>query len=456
MSADPTPSIDQPIESEESEKALLSTVISDPRIVGDVYGDLKPEYFWKETHRFIWRAVESCVEEGHEPTFIAVMSKLDEYDCLNESTSDYLRELHTDFPSKGGAKKHASVIADFYRRRSLKRACDEVTYRLTERSIDYDDGRRILDEHIREVAGDGKATRIGEVAHEVADDVERVQEDGDMPYYSTGIGVVDDVLGGGMYDSRFYLLAARPKHGKTSLAMAIVCGLIRRHRFAVDFWYTDGSRKDIAVGILAHLSGVSNRDIRDGTMSGSQQERFDEAVEEVQDWNLDIKAVGSPDPNDIKLKARSRAAANPNYMCVVDYLQNTDAGFSGSNAGRLNAEAASQAMSTIRTECDCIVLGLAQFNRAADDEDLPRYSQLKFSGQLEQDVNDLLVWHRPDFSEGGASKIDERFGWLNHQLSKHQAAGGSRKNPVDAQLGCNRFVEWNEERVAMEVKHAEQ
>lgn len=422
-----------------AEQAFLSCVLSKPALAHEFYSDVRAQEFYKEPHRFIWRAIEACIEGGHEPTYTSVLAKLDEHDAFGAVPVETVEALEAKFPDARSVRHHADVIREFYRRRKLQSTCDKVATQLEECKASYDDARRMIDDEMQDIVRASEGHTLGSVAEEVEADAHRMKDDDEKPHYATGIEVVDTVLGGGLHNNRFYLIAARPKHGKTSLAVAITCALIERHGFAVDFWYTDGHRKDIAVAILAYLTGYSNRQIRNGKLSEVQREKLSDAVLKVQGWDFEIHDKGSPDPNNIRINAKARSTSTERYMCVVDYLQNCDAGFSGRDRGRLNAEYASQVMSEIRSDYGCISLGLAQFNRGADGEQTPSYHHLKYSGQLEQDVNDLLVWHRPFFTRDDATEEDERFGILQHQLSKHQAAGGRHQMKVSAYLGVNKF-----------------
>ncbi|MFB6371575.1 MAG: DnaB-like helicase C-terminal domain-containing protein [Bradymonadaceae bacterium] len=446
--------IEIPPHVDESEEALLASVLSNPTLGHELYAKLQPGNFYRESNRYIWRSIEACIEDGVDPNYMNVISKLGQHGCLEAvGGPSAVQKLNVEFARPQQAHHHAETVIEFYNQRQLYGACRSVADGLKNHELTYDDGRKIVDESIRDAGAGDVGRSIGEIADDIQGDVDAILEEGKTPYYETGIQVVDTVLGGGMYKSRFYLLAARPKHGKTSLAIAIVCEMIERHGFAVDFWYTDGHDKDPGVAVLAYLSGVPNENIRDGDLNRHQYRELEKARHKVQDWDLDIKDVGSPDPRDIQVAARARSAANENYMCVVDYLQRCDAGYTGSNSGRKNAEAASGVMADIRSENDCIAFGLAQFNRDADEATFPKYNMLKFSGALEQDVNDLLVWHRPDWDDETADEVDERYGILNHQMSKHQAAGGRTRIEVDAKLGINHFDPFDEAKIRQEIKH---
>ena len=101
------------------------------------------------------------------------------------------------------------------------------------------------------------------MAREVREHIEDVRAGDATGAKKTGIRPVDEVLEGGIHDGRYYMIAARPKMGKTKLAVAISTALITRHGYAVDFWYTDGPKRHITAEYISILTGVPASKILD-------------------------------------------------------------------------------------------------------------------------------------------------------------------------------------------------
>lgn len=439
--------------SEENEKALLGAVLSDPRSVHRVFGRLEPHHFFFDRHRYLWRAIEACVEGGADPGVLEVIAKLDGHGCLDAVGQTYIRNLTEDFVSAGAVEQYAEVVRTHYQRRRLRDAADDILQGMNEGELDVKEARQLYESAIQDSAAThSRGRQLADVAGEVRERIERVRAGDERAAFDTDIDPVDRALHGGFQRSRLYMVAARPKHGKTSLAVAMTAALMVRHGFTVDWWYTDGPAQDIAVEYAAYLSRVPSHFYREkpGKLNRRQIDRFENARDRFERWDCQVHAAGAPDPDDIVAHATTRAAATERYCVVVDYVQQCDAGITGESATRLNIEYASKRLSGLRAEMPVIVLALAQLNRQADKGDgstVPHYSTLKGSGQLEQDVNHLLVWHRPDAFKEGADAEDKRLGMLHHQLSKHTTTALER---VDAKLAINAFDTYSEQKMAQE------
>lgn len=442
---------------DETERALLASILTDPTVIGDVLDDLDTEMFWRKRHRHIWRAIESCVMDGVKPDYVAVSAELSSRGLMDAIDGGYLANLQHEFPQEQQVRVHADQLVELYRRRELFDQCSHVRRKLNDREYSYDEARESIDEQLRDHDGHRTDASIGEASAEVLEDVDRKLEGDVEPYDSCGVWAVDKLMGGGFTDGRFSVLAARPKHGKTSLALRIIAGLIERHDYHVDIWYGDGAKRDIAVALQSYLTGIENRKIMRADLTDEEREELGMANDALQSWPIQVHAPGRLPLDRIYRTARTRsAAADGNYLCMVDYLQKVDAGVAGDRVMMRSAERASIVCSSMAAELDCVVLGLAQFNRQAEDCDgLPSVHHLRYSGQIEQDANNALVWHRPRFQdEDGGSAVDQRFGQLRLALSKHRSCGGeANTREVDAQLGVCDFQPWDVDRVVREENY---
>lgn len=438
---------------EDAEKAILTIVLSAPTSVGKVIADLEAKHFWREKHRYIWRAVERCVEDGMTPDYIGVVSKLDAEDVGHKVPGGYLDELQVEVPRTDQLEPNAETVIEMFERRRLRAQFRELEQKIASREIDSDGAKSYLQRKWIEDDDNRGARRLADVVDEVIDDAETADEGAEDPFWSTGIDVVDEVLGGGLYTSRFTLIGGRPGHGKTSLTVAMISGLAERHGFTGDVWYSDGNEKDIGVAVVAHLSEIDTEAIRKGDLDAHEWRRVYEARATIDEWDVEIRRASRPIPSEVLMTARSRAASTDRYFCVVDYLQNCDAGYTGDQSDRKNAAEAAQTMDRIGTELDAIAIGLSQFNRGVREGEIPKMRHLKHTGKLEEAVNDFLVWHRPDWQKDDATEHDERRAVLKLAKSKHQASGGRRAVMVDAQLGINQFSHYDGQKIASETNH---
>jgi replicative DNA helicase len=414
---------------------------------------LEADHFWREHHRHLWRAIDECADKHGEIFVGGVKSILHADDWRHDKLENgvYLDQIEQHAPFNAqGAQSLFDDLFDLYRKRRIRDAARRTAEQLDNGDVDAD----LAADQLHDATRVDAATTVSRSARELTEAyAERLARDGRVATVPTGTSAFDQALFGGLTAGRFYLLAARPKHGKTKVALSMVAHLVDQHDFTADIWYTDGVSMDVYRELLARKAEVSTRVLQNAEESDAGLEhltrhgddtlpRAKHALETIRDdWSnrLQVYAKASPDPDAIRAHAQARAAtaADGKYICVVDYLQNCDAGHSGPNADRLNTAAASRALCDVRSETGGIVLGLAQFNRkAAESNTEPKSWHLKASGQLEQDVNHLIIWHRPHFEDGSAD-TDDTMATFDHVLSKHS---GQRTALIKADLATNRFT----------------
>lgn len=429
------------------ERSLLSAIVTHPEYAGVAYEILDPGAFWYKRHRHVWRAIVQCVESGRDPDPVAVIAELQKLGADVESS--FVRGLSKDVANRSGVESDAEELADLYRRRQLWSTCRQTSRDLASREADYEGARQQITDHWQ----DGAHQTTGRQIAEVADEVLHPPDDEAEEEYKTGVGVVDELMDGGLATSRFTVVAGRPGHGKTSLVVKTVLGLVANHGFSVDIWYTDGNEKDIAVAFLSAMTQTDNRRIRFDRVKDYERRELEAAKNQLAEWDMEVHRASRPTTSEILTRGRSRAAGADRYLCVVDYLQNVDAGHSGPSKDRKNVQEAARMMDQLATDTDSIALGLAQFNRRAENVEIPNLHHLKGSGKLEEAANNVLIWHRPYWEDDDAGDAGERFGVLKLAKSKHQSSGGNARIEVDAKLGINQFDEWDERAFATEQSH---
>jgi len=442
---------------EELEKTIIGVILNDPDRYAQVAGTLRPEHFFKPRTREIYRAIEAVADREDRPSFLAVSSWMVEKDIdIDDSYLSRVTDLSHVF---GGAdmvdlEARADTLVELYSRRGLMQEYQASWSRL-QSGDDAEEVAGDVEQKTDSLLDDGPDDDYSIVDyckdHEALVDGERDK------YFDTGMGVIDDVLGGGVALNRFYLLSALSGHGKSRLATAIAAKLLGRHdNFHVDWWYVDGHKRDVYQQLVAHCGPVHSmyldrpHDVPDNLHHELETNKM-EGAGAVKGWEdegrLRVFAEGEPDLRRIKMTSQRRAAqVDGPYLLVVDYIQRVDAGFDGERSDYKNVRRTSRTLNDLKSLDNTSVLGLGQFNRSAGKgEGMPSLRQMRGASQLEDDANHALIWHRSgqQQAEGGDDPPDElelRCGVLNHAKSKHTRTGA---RTVYCDLARCMFQRWS-------------
>lgn len=424
--------IQLPPHNEQAEASLVGAVFLDNRIMLEAGKIVTHQDFWRESHRVIWRAFEELHELDRTIDVVTVGDYLDDHGKLDKvGGANVLVRFSNDVPSTAGAKSWAETVREKALRRKVLAEAQDVARGIQSGELDADKATEMLGKTIQSVStvsGQGEDPSIKSVAKRWFNRLEAIQSGELTPGFVTGIEPLDDLLcGNGPALQRYIGMAALPKMGKSKLAFSAVGELCERHGFAGDIWYTDGPDFHFVRENVSRKARVDVRKLEDTKLlTEAEWPRVIQHLGTVKDWDVNVHAEGTPHIRDIVLTTRARLAeadGKPFVLCV-DYLQNCDAGHTGSSAERLNITDTSRALAALRTDYpNLLIIALMQFNREGGKREMPRYTDLYGASQIEKDVDHLFILHRPGELDEQATEQDKRKGILWHCLTKHGPTG---------------------------------
>lgn len=220
-------------------------------------------------------------------------------------------------------------------------------------------------------------------------------------YVPTGLDALDDIIVGAVH-GELMLVAAKPGQGKTSLLMTILENAAKRNILGGVFSMEMG-RRALTMRRIAGVSGVPIRTIRTGETSPKQKANIQKAAATLKNLPLYIDDRGGLSGPQIKdtmglWKEMGIVAVGLDYIQLM----------SGENESRqVQVGEAVRAVKEGAVLYDLPVIALSQLNRASDarENKLPRMSDLRDSGELEQVADTILMFHYPEDDEDQAERV---------------------------------------------------
>jgi replicative DNA helicase len=218
-----------------------------------------------------------------------------------------------------------------------------------------------------------------------------------------------DALLGPMRPKQLIIGAGRPGMGKTAAALSYAIGAAKAGH-GVLFVSLEMSSVELAARMAADMcfdergvTGVPYSAIRDGTLHASQERKVVEAGSQMHGLPLNVVDVGNLAIGRLNMLIRRHArrmAANGQKLelVIVDYLQL----LSPDTKGRSNYEAVSEvsrALKAMAKDHGVAIFALAQLSREVEKrpDKRPQLSDLRDSGQIEQDADAVLFLLRPEY-----------------------------------------------------------
>lgn len=246
---------------------------------------------------------------------------------------------------------------------------------------------------------------IGQAADDAAEERAARKASGRPMAIGTGHQQLDDLLDGGLRMGELIVVAGRPGSGKTAFGLGVAADLAARG-WRVGIVSLEMSREELGDRVLARTSGISLGRIRRGTVDD------DEEIlgwrKALRGWRMQVSAPSSATPSAIHAKARHWKARGLSLL-VVDYLQLVK--HDRQDRHDLAVGSTATSLKVLARDLGIPVLLLSQLNRESEKRQgppvkrkameqqreawweevaLPQLSDLRDSGQIEQDADVVL------------------------------------------------------------------
>ena len=431
----------------EAEQALIGVILFDNAAYERLSDQLKGHHFYEPFHQRLYEAMEDYIRKGMLAEPIVLMERFRADPAFQELGGlRYLADLVDRAPPAANAGDYGRLIYDLALRRDLIRIGGELANTAaTDPETTAKDQIEHAEAQLYTLAESG-AAQSGFVgfsdalrgAIEMA--AEAYDREGGLAGVSTGLIDLDQRLGG-LHPSDLLILAGRPSMGKTALATNIAFHVARHYAWepqpdgtkktvnggVVAFFSLEMSAEQLAMRLLAEVSGVSSDRLRKGEIDASEFGRVRDAATEIQDSPLYIDATGGL--SIAKLAARSRRLKRQVGLdlIVVDYLQLLTNGDSGkSNDNRVQeVSAITQGLKALAKELGVPVLALSQLSRQVENREdkRPQLSDLRESGSIEQDADAVMFVYRESYYLGRMEPTGDAAKHLEWQEKMDQVRG---------------------------------
>jgi replicative DNA helicase len=255
---------------------------------------------------------------------------------------------------------------------------------------------------------------------------EAYSRDGGLSGVSTGLVDLDRMLGG-LHPSDLVILAGRPSMGKTALATNIAFSAARSYAYdilpdgtrktsnggVVAFFSLEMSAEQLAMRLLADVSGVPSDRLRKGEIDASEFGRVRDAALEIQEAPLHIDATGGLSIAKLTARARRLKRQSGLDLIVVDYLQLVTADGSRGDNRVQEVSQITQGLKALAKELKVPVLALSQLSRQVENREdkKPQLSDLRESGSIEQDADVVMFVYREEYY---LSRLEPKEGTPEH------------------------------------------
>ena len=380
-----------------SEQAVLGSILMAPDILPRVKARIKPADFLNDHNRTLYRTICSISKRGHavEPSVIIA-------EC--DVPQDYLVGIIQDIATSAGWEYHIKRMLDTRTRQSLLAISDIIRGGLESKHSSTD----ILSEikakitKIDSVGAGGKTTAISDALPGVIDSLERGAQ---KPGVKSGFYDIDKYTGG-WQAGELVIIAGRPGMGKSVLAKdfceaANVPTLV----FSLEM-----SKSELIKRQLSGISRVDFESIRTSNIADDDWQDVISAANKLSQLPIYYNDSGNITIDEICAIAETKHITHHIGLVIIDYLQLIRSVEKTEHREREVANI-SRELKGLARKLDIPVICLAQLNRACEQRvpQIPRLSDLRESGAIEQDADIVGFLYRPWIYNKDADKHEAKF-----------------------------------------------
>lgn len=382
----------------DAEESILSAMMLDKNCLEDVFGIIKAEDFYKNSHKSVFSAMQ-CLFSANEPIdLVTVIEKLRKLEKLEEvGGATYLAQIIDTVPMAANVIHYSNIVKE----KAILRGLIEKSAEITERC--FADNQPTLD------IVDFATTGISDISNStfekddmktgqelsiiVMDRVEQNSKSNGITGVPTGLFKLDHAMCG-LQPASLITVAARPSMGKTAFAMTVARNAAEMGCGTVFIKSYETKADKLAQRIICAISGINSEKLRKGDLTKQEWAQFSSAADQYSRLNIKIDDNTKDSVSDIRRKAFKIKKEQGLGLIIIDHLTRMPlpkADRHDLRVGKITSDSSHMA-----NDLNIPVMLLSQLNRSleARDNKRPKLSDLKNSGSIEEDSDEVLFIYR--------------------------------------------------------------
>ncbi|GBR77404.1 replicative DNA helicase [Candidatus Termititenax dinenymphae] len=452
----------------EAEQSLLGCLLHDSAAVVRVMDRIRPEFFYLSAHTYIFQAIQDLTTQNKAIDLVTVAENLKQKDQIDQiGGRDYLAGLDNSVISSAHAEEYAEIVERNYVLRSIIGAAQDMTLGAYQPDGDPDnivnDAQKIIFELAQRKMRQGfvpLSVPLGNAYDNMHNASLSLDQQGIMTQFKD----LDHVLGG-FQNANMIVIAARPSVGKTTFAMNIAVNAALKQKAPIGIFSLEMTGEELAQRMLCTEAEVNSHKIKTNNLNEKEQIRLSKAFAQLSAAPIFLDASFEMSIVEIQAKARKLKAEHNIKLLIVDFL--TMITSSDMQRGRVNSRyleisGFARSLKALSKELNIPIIVISQLNREGERQQksgppgsapgssgrgsrLPRMSDLRESGEIEQVADVVLLIHRESY-QGYLSDGAEEDKTAQIIIAKNRNGPASKTITLAFHEEYTKFDNWTNER----------
>ena len=410
----------------EAEQSLLGAMLLDNEVAGEIIGEIEESDFYYESHRLIYDAVKSLSMASQPIDLVTISDKLGSEKLAKIGGIMYISEIMNILPSAANYRDYLDIVKKDGKLRKIIRSAEKII----ENSYDADDENKAVAFAEKMIYGISESDNVSELTHvkeSALEVMQKFQEILTNPESSLGLLThfknLDEITHGYL-PGQLIVIAARPGCGKTTFALNIVGNIVRHDpskKIAV--FNLEMNKNEVSERLMIGMAQVKLETMLTAKGTKDDYAKLWEVNQRLADANVYIDDTAKTTAEMIMSKCRRLSQKVGGLdLIVIDYLQLLESPESSKNRNSSKQQEVadiSREMKIMAKELKVPIILLSQMSRDVEkrDDKTPKLSDLRESGAIEQDADQVYFLSRPD--QKSDEEVDSKF--VDLIIAKHRA-----------------------------------
>lgn len=382
----------------DAERAIIATAIQRNTYLSRLL-ELEPGDFYSSENALLLSIIRDLYNAGETVDIPVIKATLVQRGKTETFDAKKIDELHDDvmYAVTYNFDWMFDKVLDLSKKRKLAALGTKIVDAASTHGTTTDELVERIDRAVSEINRDrsAKAVSVSEVA--AGGDAGFVEAE---KYLTTGFPDLDQILLG-LFGGQLIIIGARPGVGKSAFALQMAEHIAREGR--VLFFSLEMPKKQIIRRMITRRTGIPANAMRSGNISGDQRREVQATLREIEkDYKNLIVIDNATDFYTIVNTAKKQYDQYGLACIMIDYLQLCRMKSQEKRYLQLGEMTATLKAMSIKYGLPIVVL--SQLSRIAENK-TPELSELRESGNIEQDADVVIFPHRPNMKEGKVELI---------------------------------------------------
>jgi len=398
----------------EAERAVLYSILMDNDKIDEVFVELTEKDFFNKANRAVIIAIRALHDLGNPVDVTTLEDYIGSREELKKNVpDDYVMGLIDVIASPNNIKTYIDIIAEKSKLRNLIINLKSMLEEANDNPEDIDAFTDKIQQKVFDMSMKRTKNQVVDIKEGLKDFFQNLKamqnNKSALTGVTTGFKRLDEVTGG-LQKSDLIILAARPGMGKTSLALNILLNAAKAgHKVAM--FSLEMPVQQIVNRLIASEASLNSSNLRKGKLNAEEWNKLQIGITNLAKNQIFLDDTGGITVAELASKTRMLKMKQGLDLVVIDYIQLMKG--TGEASRELEISTISRSLKVLAKELDIPMLVLAQLNRNVENRPnkRPRISDLRESGAIEQDADQILFIYRgeiygdKDMEEGVAEII---------------------------------------------------